>query len=336
MKHERFIAWCLAEPWALMPERMAAYAAVLARKFALPAAGLTHEPDDNAPSAGPRQSRGGGSRSGSIAVIPVYGMIVQRASQIDICEGGTSTQQISSMLADANADDTVAQILLDIDSPGGSVYGVQELAAEIMQSKKPVIAVANSLAASAAYWIGCAANEFYVTPGGEVGSIGVWMAHQDWSKALEEAGVNTTMISAGKFKVEGNPYQPLDADARAFMQSRVDDYYSAFTKGVSKGRKVGIDAVRNGMGQGRVLGADQALSEKMVDGIMTFDQVVAKMSKAIRSGNTASASTQISTITIDARTDAEVVQAAVSNYIAQAEANPNGHQAALLRRRLEI
>jgi signal peptide peptidase SppA len=248
-----------------------------------PCAGFTHDRDDGAPSAGPRQSRGA-PRTGAIAVIPVYGTIVQRASQIDICEGGTSTQQISAALRDALADDTVGQILLDIDSPGGSVYGVQELADEMAQSKKPVIAVSNSLAASAAYWIGCSANEFYVTPGGEVGSIGVWMAHQDWSKAMEEAGVSTTLISAGEFKVEGNPYQPLGDDAQRFMQSRVDDYYAAFTKGVAKGRKVGIDVVRNGMGQGRVLGAQAALDQNMVDGIMNFDQVVSKMAKSMRSG----------------------------------------------------
>lgn len=203
MKHERFIAWCLATPWALMPERMAGYAAVLA-KYTASNAPSAHEPDHEAPAAGPRSSRGN-ARSGAIAVIPVYGAIVQRASQIDICDGGTSTQQISAALADAMADDTVAQVLLDIDSPGGSVYGVQELAAEITGAKKPVIAVANSLAASAAYWLGCAASEFYMTPGGEVGSIGVWQAHQDWSKALADAGVNTTLISAGKYKVEGNP-----------------------------------------------------------------------------------------------------------------------------------
>ena len=72
------------------------------------------------------------------------------------------------------------------------------------------MAVANSLAASAAYWIGCFASEFYITPGDEVGSIGVWQAHFEYSKALQEEGVKTTLVSAGKFKVEGNLYVPLD------------------------------------------------------------------------------------------------------------------------------
>ena len=156
-----------------------------------------------------------------------------------------------------------------------------ELAAEIMQARnvKPVVAIANSLAASAAYWVGCAASEFFVTPGGEVGSIGVWQAHEDWSKAMEDAGVKVTLISAGKYKVEGNPYAPLDQDAQDFMQSRTQDYYQSFVKAVAKGRNVSIDSVRNGMGQGRVLGSDAALQEKMVDGVMTFDEVVKRMQR---------------------------------------------------------
>lgn len=277
MKHERFIAWALSQPWALMPERISAYAAVLARQAADTVLDLEHEERKEAAAARVRSEK---PRSGAIAVIPVYGTIVQRANQLDICEGGTSTQSISNALADAIADDSVSQVLLDIDSPGGSVYGVQEVAAEIARSKKPVVAIANSLAASAAYWIGSAASELYVTPGGEVGSIGVWTAHQDFSKALEAAGVNITLISAGAYKVEGNPYQPLAADAQAFMQSRINDYYGAFTRAVAKGRKVSVEQVRGGMGQGRVLGADAAKSEGMVDGIATFEEVVSNMQRS--------------------------------------------------------
>lgn len=288
MKHN-FLAYCLSTPWALLPEVRAAYAAVLARHY-IAKAGAVAPAADGEPAAS-RQAgpRGGSQRAGSIAVIPIYGTIVQRASQIDICDGGTSTDQISSMLNQALADETVGQILLEIDSPGGSVYGVSEVANEIRaaRAQKPVVAIANSLAASAAYWLGCSAGEFYVTPGGEVGSIGVWSAHEDWSKAMEEAGVDVTLISAGKFKTEGNPYGPLDEDAKAFQQSRVDDYYGMFTAAVAKGRNVPVAQVRDGMGQGRVLGADHALAEKMVDGVMTFGEVVKKMQ---RDGRTASRS----------------------------------------------
>lgn len=295
MNHQ-FLAYVLGQPWALRPETIAAYAAVLGRRYARKA-GVELAPQDDAPSAGvvgaaaPRPATG---RSGAIAVIPVCGTIVQRANQLDLCEGGTSTQQISAMLSQALADETVGAVLLEIDSPGGSVYGVSELADEIRaaRSVKPVVAVANSLAASAAYWLGCAAGEFYCTPGGEVGSIGVWSAHEDVSKALDAVGVKVSLISAGAFKTEGNPYTPLDEEARRFMQSRVDDYYAMFTSAVAKGRSVPVAQVRSGMGQGRVLGAEDALSQKMVDGVMTFAEVVKKMQRDMRSARTASASVE--------------------------------------------
>ena len=283
-----FLAEALATPWALQPERLSAYAAVLAGRYLGRMRAADHRDDtqwDEAgnpmPKAAAPQAARPGNRSGAIAVVGVYGAITQRASMMSICDGGTSTQAISQALRQANADETVSAIVLDIDSPGGSVYGVAELAAEIRASAKPVTAVANSLAASAAYWLGTAAAEFYVTPGGEVGSIGVWMAHEDWSKALADSGVTTTLISAGKFKTEGHPYAPLDAEARDFMQSRVNDYFGSFTRDVAKGRKVAVDQVRNGMGQGRVLGADQAKAENMVDGVLTFDQVLRQVSRGI-------------------------------------------------------
>lgn len=281
-----FLAECLSTPWALQPERMNAYAAVLARRyFGGMKAGGMDEDDHGAPLKPEAAVQRTGGRSGATAVIGVYGTIMQRASQINPCDGGTSAQAISKALREANADDSISTIVLDIDSPGGSVYGISELAAEVRASAKPVTAIANSLAASAAYWLGTAAAEFFVTPGGEVGSIGVWMAHQDMSKALAEQGVDITLISAGKYKVEGNPYEPLSEDARAFLQSRTDDYYAAFTRDVAKGRKVSVDDVRNGMGQGRVLGAKQAQEQKMIDGVMTFDQVIRHVQKQARTSN---------------------------------------------------
>lgn len=275
-----FLAECLATPWALERGRLYAYASVLARRYA----GGSHEGEERATPQAASVRTVGAPRSGSVAVIPVYGAITQRATMMSMCDGGTSTQSISNALRQANADESVTSIVLDIDSPGGSVYGVSELAAEIRASSKPVTAVANSLAASAAYWLGTAASEFFVTPGGEVGSIGVWMAHEDWSKAVAEQGVAVTLISAGKYKVEGNPYEALTPEARDFMQSRTDDYYGAFTRDVAKGRNVSVDQVRAGMGQGRVLGAAQAKAENMVDGVMTFDQVIRHVQKSAKAG----------------------------------------------------
>lgn len=299
MKRSILIAEFLSTPWALMPERLQAFAGVMRRWQAGEAAAESVMAgiavDKQARSA--KQVQNTAQGGGQIAVLPFYGIVTQRGNMVDDISGGgsASCQRFTQSFRDALADPAVSSILIDIDSPGGSVYGVGELAAEIIAARgqKQIVAVANSLAASAAYWVGCAASEFYVTPGGEVGSIGVWQAHEDWSKAMDEAGVKTTLISAGKYKVEGNPYTPLDSDAQAFMQSRVEDYYAAFTKGVAKGRGVSVDVVRKGMGQGRVLGADAALAENMVDGVMTFDDVVRKMQKDAKAAQRAPAASRL-------------------------------------------
>ncbi len=284
MNHKLLVAEFATMPWALMPERIKAYAQILARREAGVPRAMEDDAGERISAWDARKAQAAKQATGGIAVLPLYGTVVQRANMMTDWCGGTSTQQFTQAFREAMADDTIGAILIDIDSPGGSVYGVAELADEIFKarSQKLIIGYANSLAASAAYWIGAACSEMWVTPGGEVGSIGVWMAHEDWSKAMEEDGIKTTLISAGKYKTEGNPYQPLDPEAQAFMTSRVNDYYAAFTKGVARGRNVGIAAVREGMGQGRVLGADAAKAENMVDGIGTFDEVVKYMQKSMK------------------------------------------------------
>lgn len=296
MKRHLLLAECLNTPWAVIPERLATYSNVLQRWAGGIAAtddvmaGI--EADKSARAARGQSNQRAGS--GGIAVLPLYGVVTQRGNMMDDVSGpgSTSTQRFADSLNAALADDTVGQILIDIDSPGGSVYGVAELGAQIMaaRAQKPVVAIANSLAASAAYWLGSQAGEFYMTPGGEVGSIGVYMMHQDVSALMETEGIKTTFVKAGTFKAEGNPYQPLDEAAQAYLQTRVDDYYAAFIKAVAKGRNVGIDAVRSGMGQGRVLGANDALAQNMVDGIATFDEVIRNMQKQAKAAKSTGAS----------------------------------------------
>ncbi|OYV47887.1 MAG: peptidase S49, partial [Burkholderiales bacterium 21-58-4] len=214
MKRSLLLAQCLATPWALMPETLQAMAGLLRRWQAggdIPEDTRQRIAADQSVRAIRAQSNGSAG-GGLIAVLPLYGVITQRGNMVDALSGpgSCSTQLFAAAFRDALADEAVAQILIDIDSPGGSVYGVAELAAEVLaaRARKPVVAVANSLAASAAYWIGSAASEFYCTPGGEVGSIGVWQAHEDISDALLYEGIDVTLISAGKYKVEGNPYEP--------------------------------------------------------------------------------------------------------------------------------
>ena len=291
MRGHALIAEFLATPWAMSPEHIAAWAGVLARwSVASPGGTRAEVDDDTTPRRSAFEARRAAaqqmSASSSIAVLPLYGAIVQRANMATEYCGGTSTQQFGQALTQAINDPAVGAVLIDIDGPGGSVYGVAELAAQILDARnvKPVVGYVNSLAASAHYWIASACSELYCTAGGEVGSIGVWQAHQYVGKAMAEAGIEVTLISAGKFKTEGNPWQPLGDEAAAHMQSRVDDYYASFTKGVAKGRGASLASVRDDMGQGRVLGADAALAAGMIDGIDTMDGVIKRIQKTMRAG----------------------------------------------------
>jgi len=282
MRRNLLLAEFASTPWALTPDYLSLMAGVLAR-WALDepiSAGIRDQINQDKEARSNRQRQQ--PKSGAVAVIPVYGVLTQRPPQDISGSGGTSTMNIARAVKSAANDPAVSQILLDIDSPGGSVYGMVEVGDEIYQAraKKPVVAIANSLSASAAYWLGSQASEFYIAPGGEVGSIGVYTAHQYLGKYLEEIGIEMTLISAGKYKVEGNQIEPLGDEAKAAIQSRVDDYYSAFVAAVARGRGVTAAQVKSGMGQGRVLGENDALSEKMVDGVIAYDALVDKMMAA--------------------------------------------------------
>ena len=223
------------------------------------------------------------SITGGVAVIPVYGSISHRASLWSMFFGGTSTQRLSNELSGALADPAVSRIVLDVDSPGGTVDGVMEVVNEIFEARdrKPITAVANAQAASSAYWIASQASELVVTPSGEVGSIGVFALHADFSKALEMAGIKTTFIKAGKYKTEGNSYEPLSEEAREYFQSRVDSYHSDFVKAVARGRGVTADKVRHDFGQGRMVGADEAVSKGMADKVMTLGTAIGRRGSVV-------------------------------------------------------
>jgi signal peptide peptidase SppA len=187
--------------------------------------------------------------------------------------GATSVEGLRADFRTAMADPDVARIVFDVDSPGGSVEGIEELGEEIRAARgqKPMTAVANYLMASAAYWLASQADEIVASPSSLVGSIGVYAVHQDWSGAYEQAGVKPTLIKAGKYKAEGIDFEPLSEDAIAHFQESVDDSYEAFTAAVAKGRDTTPAAVRSGYGEGRALTARRAKAEGLVDRIDTLE-----------------------------------------------------------------
>lgn len=232
------------------------------------------------------QSGEGQARTASrIGVVPVRGSIKQHAggSFWDFIMGGTSCDFVQAAVRMFLADRDVGAVLLDIDSPGGSSYGVFELADWIRQAgaaaDKPIVGIANSVAASAAYAILAACDASYCTPGGLVGSVGVYFMHQDLSKMAEEAGVSVTFIQAGKNKTRGNQFEPLSEEDLAYFQGLVDETYRLFLDSVAKGRGTTVADVRRHYGEGDVLIPEAALAAGMVDGILTFDDAVRQASR---------------------------------------------------------
>lgn len=281
MRFGHIISAVRAMPWAIDPTS-AAWAAIL-DVLSLRAAGEVLTDAEiaariDAAKNGPRRGR---DRAGAVAVIPVYGVISPRATLLSSMSGGTTAEALSADFAAAIADPDVDSIVFDIDSPGGGVEGIHELAEQIRAARgtKPIVAQANHLAASAAYWIAAAADEIVVTPSGQVGSIGVISAHEDLSAQMEQKGVKVKLITAGKYKAEGSPLGPLDDEALAERQGKVDAFYRTFTSDVAKSRGVGVAAVRDGYGQGRTLLAQSALDAGMVDRVDTLENTIRRVAR---------------------------------------------------------
>lgn len=227
------------------------------------------------------QGKRDASNADGIAVIPVYGVVEQRGSIWSMLFGGASTESIGRAVDSAMSDPNVKGIVLDVDSPGGTVPGVQELADKIYEAShdKPIVAVANSLAASAAYWIASAAGRVVAAPGSDVGSIGVYSVHMDWSEALAQDGIKVTITKAGKYKAEGNPYEPMGEEAKDYEQQQVNAIYGDFLAAVARGRGVSVATVRSDFGQGRTMLAGDAKAAGLVDEIDTLAGVVSRLSR---------------------------------------------------------
>lgn len=276
MRYEHVIAAVCRTPWAILPEKLHEIMAAIAYR----ASGAAFTPEEIEARIGAR-APGLTSQGRGVAVLPVRGTIAHRMGGMDESSGGVSVERLGAMLSQAMADEQVGTILLDVDSPGGTVTGVPEFADQVWEARqagtKRIVALVNGMAASAAYWIAAQADEIVSIPSGLSGSIGVFTAHEDLSAALEKAGVKVTLVSAGKHKVDGNPFEPLSDEHKAFMQERVNEFYGLFVKAVARGRGVSAADVRGGFGEGRALTAKDAKAAGLIDRIGTADETVGRL-----------------------------------------------------------
>lgn len=261
-------------PWAILPEKLEEIRVVLANR----GDGIELSADDIQARIGARRSEPqGGGVVGSVAVLPLAGSIFPKANMMTEMSGATSLQSWLARFNAAVENPDINAIVIDVDSPGGVTSGVMEAADAIYSARgrKPIVAVANTLMASAAYWLGAQADEVVASPSADVGSVGVYAMHMDATKKLENDGLSATVIKAGRYKAEGNPFEPLSDDAREYMQARVDETYESFVGALARARGLSASQVKTQFGEGRVMSASRALAAGMVDRVATLDDVIA-------------------------------------------------------------
>ncbi len=266
-------------PWMIHEPVLAMIATVLRMRMA----GVEFTDDEIrerlATAAAANGPRRGGGRVETIAVIPIYGLLIPRGNLMAEMSGATSVASIREDFRAAMKDEKVTSILFDVDSAGGQVDGIEELAAEIRaaRGRKPMVAVANTMMASGAYYLSAQADEILASPSSVVGSIGVITVHQETSRKDEMDGFTNTVIKTPPAKAEANGFEPLTPEAKAAIKQRIDDYYVQFVSAVAKGRGVSAAEVRAGYGEGRVLTAKRAVAAGLADRVGTFDDAIARL-----------------------------------------------------------
>ena len=216
-------------------------------------------------------------REGATLIIGLSGPLSPRGTY-----GGTGTERFSEQIREAANDQRVGAIVVKVMSPGGLVWGTQEAGDAVFEARqaKPVIAVADKYAFSAAHWIATQAKAFYATPSGQVGSVGVRGGHVDMSGFEEKIGMKTTLIASDPKKIAGHPYAPLSDEDRAEMQAEIDEMAQAFYAAIARGRGIRASEVPAIHGTGQVFSADRATAAGVIDGVMSLRDVVAKYSSS--------------------------------------------------------
>ncbi|MDR1236235.1 MAG: S49 family peptidase [Holosporaceae bacterium] len=180
------------------------------------------------------------------AIIPVLGLLTKSPTFFSSFFGTVSYEEIFEMISSALDDSKINSILLDIDSPGGEVSGLFDLVDFIYESRKikPIYAIANDCAFSAAYAIASAASKIFVNRTSGVGSIGVIATHIDQSSYDKKEGIKYTTIFAGDKKNDLSPHEPLSDEATADLQKEVNRLYEMFVATVAKNRGVSTAQIR--------------------------------------------------------------------------------------------
>lgn len=269
MKYPRLLAAIRSAKWAVMPATLQAIRDALSERAAagIPSRikprgddGWIGDENDSPEETPPYDIVGPG-----IAAVNMHGIIGRNLSGFEMSCGGCDLCRVEENLTRALAAPEVLAVILDIDSPGGTVTGVAEFAEKIAklssESGKLVFAYTAGQMCSAAYWIACGCFGIACAPSADVGSIGVYMALIDESANWQEEGYKLVLIKAGKYKAAGISGSQISDDQIALWKSEVDEIYSAFTGAVRAARGTVADETM----QGQTFMGKKALAANLAD-----------------------------------------------------------------------
>jgi len=266
MKYNYIAQELCAQPWAITEAKLSTIVGVLLAKEK--GVDVPAEMKERIKAEAEERRSKLSARSGKLGLMGIYGTLSHRPSIFS--SGGMSSMEIREAAKALAADEDISEVIMDVDSQGGSVFGLPEAAKAIydLRQVKPVTAVVNANAHSAAYFLASQASEIVSTESGYTGSIGVILPVVDDSE--EEA--NVTYIKAGKYKSEG--YEKPSDEYKEHMQGIVDEFYAQFISAVARGRGIDAAKVEANFGQGRSFLAGEAKERGMIDRIASLDEVI--------------------------------------------------------------
>jgi signal peptide peptidase SppA len=279
MEYPQIVKAITGTPWLILPDSLNTIIEIVNSKLngdafsdeeiRMRLAAADQEAKDN-----PRIQVGGG-----VGIISLHGPVFPRANLMTAISGATSLETFQSDFQELLANSDVKQIVMDINSPGGASDLVHETGMMIRAAReqKPVYAVANTVAGSAALWLLSQATEAYATPSGKVGSLGVYTVHEDTSAQDAAEGRKITIVSSGEYKTALSPHEPLSEQARQYMQESVDELKTEFVNEVALGRNLSSEYVDEHFGNAKLFSPKKAHEIKMVDGVRSMSQVIGQL-----------------------------------------------------------
>lgn len=272
--------------WAIHPDKFEQISAFISGLTAKEAIDAAFEADERFPAAdfgddeelGLYGELGIKIASNGTAIVPIQGTMMKRMNMFSRLSGGTSTEMLTKAVHMLEADERVRRVAFHIDSPGGSVDGLSDLRDAIRGMSKPTVSLGDGMMASAAYFVGSAADKVYATKDALVGSIGVITSRWDYSEAYGEAGIKQHIWRSGPYKALGYPSEPLSTDESKETQRMVDSYFRNFVQVVAENRFNGNLEQAEALADGRVYVGAEAVTNNLVDGIKNIEEIEAELS----------------------------------------------------------